>query len=232
MRNKVLSFIEYNDMQVKILRLLPLLAALMMTGCSSDEGEDDQVSIPTYDFYIRFLSPSGTNILDSLDVCAGQELHVTAGDEDIILTCISSWKEQPVNKLGLAWWTIPKNYHWHNQEEVLPEGTVLDFHWADNLYHSRYRPNYLEVEYLITLISPKIFKDNEGHTIKWFVKILGNRYDAYKCEVEGKNYSLVDDPIYNYWSPSWKPELFAPFTESESSRIHFIGGVITINVEK
>lgn len=219
-------------MQVKLFRLLPLLAVLILTGCSKDEGEEDQISIPTYDFYIRFLSPSGTNILDSLDVCAGQEVSVVTNDEDIILTCISSWKGQPVNKLGQYWWKIPENYQLKFQEGFLPAGTVLHFGWGDNLYHTRYRPNYLEVEYLITLISPRIFKDNEGHTIKWFVKILGNRYDAYKCEVEGKEYSLADDPIYNYWSPFWKPELFAPFTESESSRIHFIGGVITINVEK
>lgn len=219
-------------MQVKLMRLLLLLAVAIMTGCSKDEGEDDQVYIPTYGFYIRFLSPSGTNILDSLDVCAGSKYEVVTSDEDIVLTCISSWKGQPVNKLGQTWWKIPENYNWKVDGGVLPAGTVLHFGWGDNFYHTHYRPDYIEMEYLITLISPKIFKDNEGHTIKWFVKVLGNRYDAYKCEVEGKEYSLADDPIYNYWSPYWEPWALASFTESESSRRHLIDAIITMNVNK
>lgn len=217
-------------MQIKISQTVLLLCLALLSSCSDDGEGNDQVYKPTFGFYVRFLSPTGTNVLDSLGVCEGSQYPVKTSDEDIELTCISSWKGNPVHNLGLAWWKIPENYQ-HTYGDVWSEGTVLSFAWVDQLFFSD-RLDYLDLEYLITMHSRKIFKDDKPHTIKWYLRVLCTRCDAYKCEVEGREYSLVDDPIYNYWSPFWKPENFAPFTESESSRIHQLGGIITINIEK
>lgn len=217
-------------MQIRFIQIVFVFCFVLLSGCS-DEGEGyDQVYKPTFEFYVRFISPTGTNILDSLGVCEGSQYPVKTSDEDIQLTCISSYKGNPVNKLGQLWWKIPENYQ-HPYGDVWPEGTVLLFGWGDQLFFID-RPDYLDLEYLITIHSKKIFKDDEPHTIKWYLRVLGTRCDAYKCEVEGREYSLADDPIYNYWSPFWDPEFYAPFTESESSRVHQLGGIITVNVEK
>ena len=209
------------------------LMSAALTGCSDDGGETgDQIAIPTYDFYIRFLSPSGTNILDSLNVC-GDAVVRQFSDDELELRCVSSWKNRPVRKLYQSWWRIPEGEADRPFGDPLPQGTVAVFEWGDQLYFDADRPERLDVEYLITLRSRMIFGDDAQHTIKWYAKVLRNIYDAYKCEVDGEPYSLADDPVYNYWSPFWKTELAHPtLVESGSGYIHSIGAVITINVKK
>ena len=54
----------------------------------------------------------------------------------------------------------------------------------------------------------------------------GGIHDAYKCEVDGKEYSLAGDAaVYNYWSEFWN-EVSGPY-----GRVHDLAAQITINVE-
>ena len=227
--NNVVPLIQnFNNMQIKLLRYIPLLAVLMMMGCSKDNNTDDAI-FPYMEMYVRFVSPTGTNILDSLDIIGNDVIRRTKDDE-IIVRGVSKWWGNPVDTLIQAWQRIPKDYYWQNSEDSpMTEGTVLRFAWADDLYlKEEQRPYRLENEYIINLQSPMIFKNDDIHTIKWYVNVKGNTGDAYRCEVDGREYPIDKDPVYSYRERHYKD----PKGKLAKDFWHYLVAQITIEVKE
>ncbi len=218
-------------MQIKSVFCLGLLAIICFASCSKEESSE-YLAAPEHELFIRFVSPTGTNILDSLGI--GGELYSQADLKDIQVKCITTWNDAEMNILHFAWRTIPKDYHWkgYGYDDgkaglgILTEGTALYISWGDlRLITDDSRPKNYETSYVITLKSLKVFGSDETHTIKWDVRVTGKSWDAYRCEVDGKEYSVVGDAVYDFWSLYYGDEL-------PSSRRHLLEAQVTIRIDK
>jgi hypothetical protein len=87
------------------------------------------------------------------------------------------------------------------------EETIVQLNWGD-FYNGN-----SEV-YNIHLQSPLVFGNNETHTLKWYIRGSGNSYNAYKCEFDGMEIALENDPIY---------------IKSSRGDYHAVKALITIN---
>lgn len=217
-----------------ILATMILGTLMVITACSKDYPEkyEENSSYPMAgELYIRFLSPIGTNILDSLNVCGNQGISVKTEDCDIKFTCVNTWNNANMDMYQRTAWVKIKDginsIYKSNSSAPMEAGSALHYSWQDMpLFFDESHPNVFEYSYVISIHSPLIFKNNDIHTIKWFVWMNGGIHDAYKCEVDGKEYSLAGDAaVYNYWSEFWN-EVSGPY-----GRVHDLAAQITINVE-
>lgn len=184
--------------------LLPTIAA-----CDKDNNGSDAMHVDVFDVLVRFESPIGTNILDSLGV-----QHMKDRISDYKLDDLTiNWKNKE-NNLNQHWskprlaWLKTEDWFGSNNPNFSFKGigTVLDMGLTDiNISDSDY-PKADEV-YTITLKSKKIFGNDTPHTIKYYVHINGGGcgYDAKKCEVDGKDYPIIG-PFSNL-HPEWGMQL-------------------------
>lgn len=181
-------------MQVKI-KILGIAALLSSFAACSNEGGGDQTNPSLNNTYIRFVSPSGTNVLDSLGITMKEKLRVAVTDNRITVTGKRTSDGTPLEFLNEWEWASPI-YEPKFKEE---KGTVLHLFWVDHkTWNIEKRSNSYDENYAIQLSSPEVFGNNEVHTLNWHVKVKGRTHDAYKCELDGKEVSLSDDPFYNW----------------------------------
>lgn len=161
----------------------------MFVACSD---WDNPVTPPaTHSTFLRFVSPSGTNILDSLGVFEKTDSSFlrSANPELITANCIRNYdaKTLYINKSLV---NVTDKFG----PEYQPEGVLLCLEWGDfNLPDEGKK----EVIYDFQLQSPRIFGNDEVHRLTWYVHDLGWDYDAYKCEFDGQEVNLDNDPFYN-----------------------------------
>lgn len=193
--------------------IIKLLLAIMLlptiAACDKDNNGSDAMHVDVFDVLVRFESPIGTNILDSLGV-----QHMKDRISDYKLDDLTiNWKNKE-NNLNQHWskprlaWLKTEDWFGSNNPNFSFKGigTVLDMGLTDiNISDSDY-PKADEV-YTITLKSKKIFGNDTPHTIKYYVHINGGGcgYDAKKCEVDGKDYPIIG-PFSNL-HPEWGMQL-------------------------
>ncbi len=191
--------------------LLPTIAA-----CDNDNGEKDAMFIGPFEFMVKFESPLGTNILDSLQVPHMRNSVRSNHLDDLTL----EWSNKN-NNLNQPW-RIPYLAWAHTTEEWASfnpyfsfkgVGSILDVGLTDlsiwdtpnNKYPKR------DEEYTISITSKKIFGDETPHYIKFYMHIKGKAaYDTYKCEVDGKEQPLVWRD-YNPDNPPKERQLIGAF---------------------
>jgi len=167
--------------------LLSVTAVSLFTGCNNNI-EDSPIPV-TGDTYILFKSPSGTNIADSLHLSKDSDTEkLDSNDISVSVTRTSDNK------------TLNSNCHWYDPSLYKypiykNEGTALSVSWAD-FKRERYDTN------LIRIKSNKIFGDTITHTIEWFINV-GDKINAYKCEVDGIEIDLTNDELYNLSAPRY-----------------------------
>lgn len=170
--------------------LLPTIAA-----CDKDNNGSDAMHVDVFDVLVRFESPIGTNILDSLNVQPTEVATYNKLDDLYV-----NWKNKNDNFSSSSWYEprlywrhFPDSAYSHNPNfSYKGMGTILEMGLIDrNVSDSDY-PKADEV-YSITLKSKKIFGNDSPHTIKYYVHINGGGcgYDAKKCEVDGKDYPII-----------------------------------------
>lgn len=161
--------------------------------------------------YIKFVSPSGENVLDSLNVIEKNEnTPIEKIDTALISTSlIRESDNQPYPIQSYYFYASPKGSFPKNE-------TLAKLQWIDHKFNSDGRPQKYNEIYSILLYGPKVFGDDETHTLKWYVDISGGQFNAYKCELDGREVSLDNDPFYNEW------RLY------DNGR-HSVAGIITIN---
>ena len=180
-------------MQVKWNVFCVVLTVLSLIACSSDENGDDYATPSMNDTYIRFVSPSGTNVLDSLGIIGKEEVMAEMGTDIISISGIRSSDNKPL-EMTKYWMHVLPEYG----QEFVKEESLVKLHWIDfNVWDIEKRPyEYTEI-YKFQLQGSKVFGDNEVHTLDWYVYIKGRRHNAFKCEVDGLEVSLADDYLYN-----------------------------------
>lgn len=162
-----------------------LLALLVLTiNSSCDEGW----STPPQgmNINIAFLSPSGTNIIDSLNFEKTQGEHNGYSLDGISF----NWRNKN-NDLNQNW-SVPK-LEWFYLKDATSgwlEGSSFHADFIDISLSENGRKR--DEEYTIEIKSKEIFGNDEAHTIKYYVHIKGlAQYDTYKCEVDGKEYPIM-----------------------------------------
>ena len=73
-----------------------------------------------------------------------------------------------------------------------------------------------------------IFKNDDIHTIKWYVNVKGNTGDAYRGEVDGREYPIDKDPVYSYRERHYKD----PKGKLAKDFWHYLVAQITIEVKE
>lgn len=198
-------------MQMKTRILFILLAASSLFACSEEgSGGGDDMHPFFHKTYVRFISPAGTNVIDSLGVLNMKEERYVLFDKSKLMTVTATRMSdgQLLEVNHSAWiWAEPtdNNYLVPDSYVFLPyEETIASLEWVDfnpcNLEKHPY--NYDEI-YEIRLNSQQLFGSTGSHTLRWYAKVNGRVINAYKCEVDGQEISLDDDPFYNYTSPYW-----------------------------
>lgn len=201
---------NYN-MKVNIIIRLLLAIILLPTiaACDKDNNGSDAMHVDGFDILVRFESPIGTNILDSLNVQPTKEVTYNKLDDLYV-----NWKNKNDNFSSSSWYEprlywrhFPDSAYSHNPNfSYKGMGTILEMRLIDrNVSDSDY-PKADEV-YSITLKSKKIFGNDSPHTIKYYVHINGGGcgYVAKKCEVDGKDYPIIG-PFSNL-HPEWGMQL-------------------------
>ncbi len=182
--------------------LLPTIAA-----CDKDNGGNDAIAIAPFDFMIKFESPMGTNILDSLQI---QPTNEKEGNQLGDLTFKWTNKNNDLNQHwstpNLAWSKTTADWGGFNPYfSFKGVGTILEVKITDISIWSTSNGKYpkRDEEYTITLTSKKIFGNENPHTIKFYIHIKSKAvYDTYKCEVDG-----VEQPLlWRDYNPDKLPE--------------------------
>lgn len=198
-------------MSVAIYWISSLLLLFVFGGCEGNSYIEDS-SYAYFNMYVRFESPAGSNIADDLKLIDSVLVWPKGAREDgagIIDTLLVMREgdgaladENPSNGLGVAsclWinFNSPLSYRYLDTDKnrkSIEAGTVLDISWVD------LKPQKENDVYTVSIKSPLLFGDDEPHTIRWFVNIVGG-YScyAYRCEVDGKEFDFMDDShrLYN-----------------------------------
>ena len=186
-----------NNMQKKKHRILSRLALLLVVlvlfpllpSCDDNVYNEDSLPVISFTVCLRFVSDSGTNILDSLNV-KKQECFVLGSSplEDLTFEWQNKNNDLKPN------WAKPDfciyEYPFTNTEYMAARnGTVIQALLTD-ISITDEGPGKNKVrdeEYTIYISSKKIFGNDTKHTIKYYVHITRKaKYEAYKCEIDGK----------------------------------------------
>lgn len=196
-------------MQMKTRILFILLAASSLFACSEEgSGGGDDMHPFFHKTYVRFISPAGTNVIDSLGVLNMKEERYVLFDKSKLMTVTATRMSdgQLLEVNHSAWiWAEPtdNNYLVPDSYVFLPyEETIASLEWVDfNPCNLEKHPYSYDEIYEIRLNSQQLFGSTGSHTLRWYAKVNGRVINAYKCELDGKEVSLDDDPFYNYTSP-------------------------------
>jgi hypothetical protein len=194
-------------MQVKSKILFILLASLFI-ACGDEVGPlgDNE---PLYNHtYLRFVSPTGTNVLDSLCIMSPEKWVMELGTD---LMSISGTQASDGQTLELT----PELFYGSKRagDEFDEKGPLVHVWWYDFYFCKEKRPKKYHETYTVTMTSPKVFGDGVSHTLTWYVNVSGRAVDAYKCEVDGHEVSLANDPLY--------------IMDSYEGR-HFVSAIVTV----
>ncbi len=200
-------------MQIKLFRLLLLLAALIMTGCSKDDDNDvilNRTYWPSSEMYVRFVYTDGTNVLDAIGITPQNfsESYYNYPSNDLGELSIeirnerSGKKAKPsqisksyvCSKRGFTCWDIAQS----ETEEML-----LHIAWGNPDGDMKPAESYDDAT-IIKLKSKKVFGNDEEHVVKWFFHIYKGKkyYGVYKCEVDGEPHPLEED-LYMRYQKDW-----------------------------
>jgi hypothetical protein len=188
-------------MRTKILFILVIAFSLFSCSGKGNEGGDG-----IYPFenktYLRFVSSAGTNVMDSLGILNMEEKKFMLQENNDLLSVTGTRMSdgEPLRFYGNNWlWASEKEDPLFPKTETLARIAWYDF----NSFDMERRPYIYDEIYEIKLTSLELFGENVSHTLRWYATVKGKTIYAYKCEVDGKEVSLDNDPFYNYTSPYW-----------------------------
>ena len=155
--------------------------------------------------YIKFVSPAGTNVIDSLGLFPKEEHgSVLLYNSELLSVSGTRMSDGQPLRFNNAWvWTGSGL-----SDSFFPENERIAYlQWADyNPCDLDKHPYDYDEVYEIRLNSQQLFGSTEYHILRWYAKVNGSILNAYKCELDGKEINLDNDPLYNYRSPYWTKE--------------------------
>lgn len=211
-----------------VLPVMALASMLLLVSCSGDEpGGQDYKFVDGSDIYLHFVKANGANAADYVklekEVTDSTVSYIYLPIEEEGSVQIRCTRESDglqyefarrlapqtrIELTGEAGWvnfSTPGCY-----EEFVEAGTLLWIKWADFLVSEPDDPDWPRQEnyddvYTFSIKSQKIFGNDEEHTIKWYAHIKRNRFDAYRCEVDGEEFDFKSDRLYReYYNDDYK----------------------------
>ena len=195
-------------MQVKYKILFILLAGLFI-ACSDEVSPLGDRSPSYNETYLRFVSPAGTNVLDSLHVIGSEDWVKELGTDIMSVSGIRTSDGQALELTAVLCYGSRQVGDEFEREEPLVHVWWMDF----NISNIEKRPKKYHEIYTVTMTSSKVFGDSASHTLTWYVNVSVLTVDAYKCEVDGHEVSLANDPFYNHkWASEGRHDVAAIVT--------------------
>lgn len=178
--------------------------SLFLVGCDNNNEEKTYTYFDQFMVYVKFVSPVGTNVVDSLGFLKNTEREEPfnpATDENIRVTCVRDSDGKPLN-FWEPYWThyFLVEEDWAHDNE-LKDGTLMRLFWSDDLIEcpENAPSESYDQSYTVSFRSKKIFGDDNEHFIKWYVHVTGNRYVSYKCEIDGEEYAYKESSRYQHY---------------------------------
>ncbi|SFG41580.1 hypothetical protein SAMN05216383_11324 [Prevotella sp. KH2C16] len=211
---------------IKILSVMACVVLFNACDSNNEEGEDN-TAIFGDSFQIAFYSPSGTNIIDSLQLVKDVNSKVFRISEDILTASLTResdgtttgpegsptqnhseshlWLPSSMTFInGSAW---QKDSPFKEGLDVVPEiktilgerGSFLSIQFGDMNYSSSYGSKNKEQDegYAFKLVSKTLFGDENTHIFKLYYHIEGALGEFYKCEFDGKDMEIQSDRLYS-----------------------------------
>ena len=141
-------------------------------------------------FKVELLTPTGRNLLDSLGVISDESISSVVYSK----AAASNLFSVKITKDGGAQ-TIDTSTMDYWIEKSKDGKLLLSIRFLDEGLWNK--GSYDDV-YVTTISSNSSAVNMNDHTIKWYVHAGTSScsYDAYKCEVDGEDYSLASDALY------------------------------------
>ena len=194
-------------MKKSIIRLLGIfMVSILFTGCKDDNGQEDYAYFDQFMVYVKFVSPTDTNVVDSLAFLKNTEYQEPFDPETDGVIKVSCVRDSDGKKLQFwePYWThfflIERDLGHDND---LKDGTLMRLFWSDNWISSPENApsETYDQSYTISFRSKEIFGEEEPHTIKWYVHVNKNRFNTYKIEIDGEDYPYKETPRFQHNMP-------------------------------
>ena len=171
-----------------------MVALPLFCSCSDEDNgkEKECMDIGPFCMDVRFEDAGGNNLLDKemLNLSLEGQGREFDPEEDEVLK-INCYRESDHKQQNIAYsgWTLLDKIHpgfFDIYDDDL--GFVMRLRWTDyDLWNTDLKIQPREEVYVVELASPRIFKDEKPHTIKWFAHIYGwQQFEFYRCETDGK----------------------------------------------
>ena len=174
-----------------IRHFISLLAATfllqLVAGCSG--YWEDSLPPRVEATYIRFVSPSGTNVFDSLCISTDSAFCVGAKAGQIGVELIR--QSDGARLYASSEWFKDTTYV---RAALGRDETVLRLTWCD--FNGITPDDYFNDVYEIRLTSPLAFRSDETHVVKWRFRIEGGKETVEGCTVDDEPVRYEDDPFY------------------------------------
>lgn len=211
-----------------VLPVMTFVSVLLLASCSGDEpGGQDAKFLDDCQIFVHFVNEDGTNAADYIklekEVTDSTESYIYLPIEEEGSIQIRCTRESDGLQYDFAKRLAPQTRieltgeaGWVNNstpgcyEEFVEAGTLLWIQWADFLVAEPDDPDWPRQEnyddvYTFSIKSQKIFGNDEEHTIKWYAHIKRNRFDAYRCKVDGEGFDFKSDRLYReYYNDDYK----------------------------
>jgi hypothetical protein len=182
--------------------LLVIFFPVVLSSCDKEEEvEEEEVVEEDFpeggifpidmNFFVRFVSPSGTNVLDSLNVLEGSDMVKI---KDSLIIDASAYRAS--NGKDYDCFT---NMFIRDNNDYFNYGTDETFFYESFTEFTRPKIDWSgAADYcVLQMKSNKLFGNDNVHTIKlYYTMLVDSVFTAYKCEVDGEVYPMWDDPLY------------------------------------
>jgi hypothetical protein len=177
--------------------LLVIFFPVVLSSCDKEEEvEEEEVVEEDFpeggilpidiNFFVRFVSPSGTNVLDSLNVLEGSDMVKI---KDSLIIDASAYRA-----------SNGKDYDSFTNMFIRDNNDYFNYGTDETFFYESFTEftHGKGVDYcVLQMKSNKLFGNDNVHTIKlYYTMLVDSVFTAYKCEVDGEVYPMWNDPLY------------------------------------
>jgi hypothetical protein len=171
--------------------LLVIFFPVVISSCGDKEEEEEYIEggiLPIdINFFVRFVSPSGTNVLDSLNVLDGSDMVKIKDSQIIDASAYRASNGKDYDSFTNMFIRDNNDYFNYGTDETFFYESFTEF------THAKMAADYC----VLQMKSNKLFGNDNVHTIKlYYTMLVDSVFTAYKCEVDGEVYPMWNDPLY------------------------------------
>jgi hypothetical protein len=165
---------------------------VILSSCGDKEEEEEYIEGGIFpidiNIFVRFVSPSGTNVLDSLNVLDGSDMVKIKDSQIIDASAYRASNGKDYDSFTNMFIRDNNDYFNYGTDETFFYESFTEF------THAKMAADYC----VLQMKSNKLFGNDNVHTIKLYYTLLVDNsiFTAYKCVVDGEVYPMWDDSLY------------------------------------